>query len=386
MAVERFYHSHKASPGKARDGLRPCLDSRNLQLPGGVMARVRGLAFLAVVAILALAAVGSAASGPRPLRGVPIHGETGLRLLVASNPPYVLDVDSGRVTPVTGIPASPHDVLWVRPAGRDALVILDRLRPQRKLPVQEIYLVRRGTTSAKLLGTGWGVAPSADEQAVWISSYGGARRCKLREVNLGGKQRRAGRSFPCGWLDPGGSLGLILHRRTRDELVDPSSLRTLLHAPQILAVASGRVLTEDRAKGLTLIDMPTGKRQSLPWPSAVGGGTSQGGTENATVDASGKLLALGFSDPAYQGDGTQVTDVWLLDTETGGLRHLPDMPAIVSLKFTSWTWTTSGQLVFLAETEGANVVGVWKPDDLRIAVKRVKLPERNSGSDSFVPW
>jgi hypothetical protein len=60
------------------------------------------------------------------------------------------------------------------------------------------------------------------------------------------------------------------------------------------------------------------------------------------------------------------------------------MPAIVSLKFTSWAWTRSGQLVFLAKTEGATVVGVWKPGDPRIAVKRVQLPERNSGSDSFV--
>jgi hypothetical protein len=337
---------------------------------------VRRLAFLAVVTALALAGFGSAAPGPRPLRGVPLHGATGLRLLVAANPPYVLDVDNGRKTPVTDLRPSPHAVLWVRPAGRDALVVLDRLQPGRKLPTQEIYVVRHGTTTAKLLGTGWGVAPSADGQAVWISAYVNARHCKLREVSLGGRHRRAGRPFPCGWLDEGGSLGLILHRRTRYELVDPSSLRTLLHAPKILAVAGRRVLTEDKAKGLRLIDMATGKRSRLSWPSSIGG------TDGAAVDASGKLLALGFANPAYY--GTQVTDVWLLDAETGGFRHLPDMPAVVSLKFTSWAWTSGSRLVFLAETEGATVVGVWKPGDQRIAVRRVKLPERNSGSDSFV--
>ena len=173
---------------------------RNLEPHGGVMAGVRTSAFLAVVTMLALAAGGSAASGPQPLRGVPLLAKTALRLLVASNPPYVLDVDSGRLTPVTGIPRSRHAVVWVRPAGSDALVVLDRNQPGRKLPAQEIYVVRRGTTTAKLLGTGWGVAPSADGRAVWISAYVSARRCKLREVSLGGRQRRAGRLFPCGWL------------------------------------------------------------------------------------------------------------------------------------------------------------------------------------------
>jgi hypothetical protein len=359
---------------------------RNLEPHGGVVGYVRRSAFLAVVTMLCAGASGSAAPGPQPLHGVPLLGETGLRLLVASNPPYVLDVDSGRVTPVRGVPRSRHAVLWVRPAGSDALVMLDRIQPDRKLPRQEIYLVRHGTTRAKLLGTGWGVAPSADRHAVWISSYASSGSCTLREVSLDGRQRRAARPFRCGLLDPAGSLGLILRRRSRDELVDPNSLRTVLHAPQILAVAGERVLTEDRAKCLTLIDMATGKRLRLSWPSSIGGEASQGGTDDSPVDASGRLLALGFSDPAYQGGGTQVTDVWLLDAETGGFRHLPDMPAVVSLKFTSWAWASGDRLVFLAETDGSRLVAVWKPGDARIAVKRVKLPQRNSGSDSFALW
>jgi hypothetical protein len=60
------------------------------------------------------------------------------------------------------------------------------------------------------------------------------------------------------------------------------------------------------------------------------------------------------------------------------------MPAIVSLKFSSWAWTSDGRLVVLAESEGATLVGIWKPGDERIGVTRVRLPERNSGSDSFV--
>jgi hypothetical protein len=342
---------------------------------------VRRSAFVGLVTALALAAGGSAAPGPQPLHGVPLLGATGLRLLVASSPPYVIDIDSGHRTTVADIPRSRPAVMWVRPAGSDALVVRER----RSLAAQEIYVVRDGSAAAKLLGTGGGVAPSADGRAVWISAGAGAGSCKLRAVNIGGRQHRAGRPFPCGSLDPGGSLGLIVHRRARDELVDPESLRTLLHAPRILAVAGGRVLTQDRAKGLTLIDTTTGTRMRLPWPSSIGGEASQGGTDEAAVDPSGKLIALGFSDPAYRSGGTQVTDLWLLDTETGDFRHLPDMPAIVSLKFTSWAWTRDGRLVLLAASDGVTVVGVWKPGDERIAVRRVQLPERNSGSDSFVP-
>jgi hypothetical protein len=50
---------------------------------------------------------------PAPLRGVQLGRETGLRLLVADIPPFVLDVDSGRVTDVRDMPAVQRGVLWV---------------------------------------------------------------------------------------------------------------------------------------------------------------------------------------------------------------------------------------------------------------------------------
>ena len=65
-------------------------------------------------------------------------------------------------------------------------------------------------------------------------------------------------------------------------------------------------------------------------------------------------------------------------------QHLPDMPADVSLKATFMSWTSDGRLVILAESGGREVVGVWRPGDARIAVRRVRLPQRNSGSDAFV--
>jgi len=129
-----------------------------------------------------------------------------------------------------------------------------------------------------------------------------------------------------------------------------------------------------------LTDLRSGKRWRLGYPSQIG---DQGGTDQAAVQRDGKLVALSFSDPAYMSSGTQVTDVWLLDTTNRRFHHLPDMPAAVLLKFTSMSWT-NGRLVLLAETAQHDVAAVWRPGDKRIAVRRVKLPPRNSGSDSFV--
>jgi hypothetical protein len=48
---------------------------------------------------------------PKPLTGAPLAHRTGLRLLVAGDPPFVLDVDTARVTPITGIDIRGHPVL-----------------------------------------------------------------------------------------------------------------------------------------------------------------------------------------------------------------------------------------------------------------------------------
>jgi hypothetical protein len=96
-------------------------------------------------------------------------------------------------------------------------------------------------------------------------------------------------------------------------------------------------------------------------------------------------VALAFADPAWGGEGKQVFDVWLLDTETARMTHLPGMPAVVSLKRTSMAWTDDGRLVLLAESDGRDVVAVWRPGHRRLAVKDVRLPQRSGGSDSFAP-
>jgi hypothetical protein len=146
-------------------------------------------------------------------------------------------------------------------------------------------------------------------------------------------------------------------------------------------VCPGRSLApRDRpGKEFTLLD-PARTQRRLPWPSILTW------SPEPAVDPRGRFVALAFADPAWQGGGQQVIDVWLLDTETRKLTQLPGMPAFVSLKRTSMSWTADGRLVLLGESRGKDIVAVWRPGQRRLAIKTVHLPDRSeSGSDSFAP-
>jgi hypothetical protein len=322
------------------------------------------------------------ASKPRPLRGVPLRGSTGLRLLVANAPPFVLNVDTGRITPISGLKIAGNVVVTVLPAGRDAIVWLYRDRPRRKVPRAEIYLVRHGTTRATRLATAWEAAATNGGAAVWLKRYVDARRCSLSEVSLDGTVLQSPRRVPCSQrlVDAGAGAVLVDGKAVRD----PRSGETMLEATELWAMVGHYAISSDSSRGpLAVVDQQSGQSSPLPYPSKIGG---QGGTDESAVDPRRQLIALSYSDPAYEFTGTQVTDVWLLDPATRRLRQLPDMPAVVSLKRTSMAWASDRGLVMLAETEGRNVVAIWRPGQKRIKVRSVRIPARNSGSDAFIIW
>lgn len=326
-------------------------------------------------AISVAAGASAGAREPVPLRGGPLGKETGLRLLVANNPPFVLDVDSGGVTPVRGIPAQERGTLHViGVAGRSAVVVA-----ASEWRRADLYVVRgrEARVSSVGTGTGSGIVPAADGRAVWVKSVVDGSQCTLRQVGLDGRELSTPQTFPCATtLYPGGALGIVVNR-TR--VLDPLTGRTVLTTRWgILAAAGEKLLLAGPGDQFTLLDAATRAERRLPWPSTVTYGLDQ-----PAVDPRGRLVALGFATP-WDGHG-QVMDVWLLDTQTGELTQLPGMPAYVSLKRTSIAWTHDGRLVLLGESNGKEVVAVWRPGWPRLAVKTVRLPERNSGSDSFAP-
>jgi hypothetical protein len=319
------------------------------------------------------------ATVPRPLHGVPLVGRTRLRLLVAADPPFVLNVDSGQVTPITGVNIRGQPVLTVQPVGRDAVLWVDG-RPGRTPAVT--YVVSHGMTRAIRIGTGSAVAPADHGHGVWLIQARRAHRCALREVSLTGATLRRPRPVACRsqLLAAGARAAALLDGR---RVTAPDTGRTLLDARSLWAIADRHALTSAGPRlPLRLIALNGGSVRRLRWPSRIGF------TDEAVTAPGGRLLALDFADPAYRQGSTQVMDAWLLDPVTGRFRHLPDMPAAVHLKFTSMAWASNRRLVMLAGPDspraGRGLVAVWRPGDRHLALRPIHLPARDSGSDTFV--
>jgi hypothetical protein len=322
-----------------------------------------------VLGLVLTGAAGGSSREPGPLRGVPLGAGTGLRLVVAAVPPFMLDVDSGRVIRVPGVPRQKRGVLWVVGVGGSGAAIVAKSAPQAK-----IYGVRRNRVSN--LGAGTDATPAGNGRSVWIKA--GRSSCSLRQVALDGRQLRAPRPYRCAsTLRAGGTLGLVVNR-TR--VIDPVTGRTVLRTRSGIVAVVGRRLLLDESPGVsvTLMDATTGGRRTLRLPRTIGSlGT-------AAVDPQGRFVALEFGNPSWTSGPGQAFDVWLLDAVTGKLTPLPDLPAFVALKRTNMVWTDDGRLVLLAQSGGRDAVVVWRPGQERLAIKLVQLPDRGrSGSDSF---
>jgi hypothetical protein len=330
---------------------------------------IAGLAVVIGLSAQAPPATVSQAGDPTPLRGTPLR-ETGLRLVVADNPPFVLDVDTGKVAPLPVRSLDRGTLSVVGVGGRAAVVVAQSVYRRA-----DLYAVRGRTAQVSALGVGSDVVPAADGRSVWVTSFASPSRCALRHIRLDGEAVGASRAFSCAsTIYPAGSLGLVVNR-TR--VIDPLSGRMVLRTRWgVLAAAGETLVLAGPNNQFTLLDTETRAQRRLPWPRTIGG------LDRPAVDPRGRFVALAFAQP---GGAQQVLDVWLLDTKTARLTHVPGMPALVSLKRTSMAWTHDGRLVVLGESSGRDIVAVWRPGQERLAVKTVRLPERDSGSDSFAP-
>ena len=322
-------------------------------------------------------ALGALAVGePHELHGNRLGDHTGLRLVVADKPPFVLDVDSGAVTRLESIGNS-LDVIGV---SSGAVVVV--AEPGSPVTNKRLWVVRSGAVAPSPIGDGRDVAVAAGGAGVWVTRLISRKHCALLRIGVDGR-RSAVRALPCAWIiAPAGTLGLVVHR-TR--IIDPRTHRKVMGARQgVLAVAGRRVLLAGGASHtpgyrFTLLNTVTGARHRFGWPSILAG------LDSPAVDPRGRYVAITFADPSYHLSGYQVLDIWVLDTVTAKLTHLPGTPAYVSLKGTSLAWTHDGRLVLLGEVDGRGFVGVWRPGEKRISLKSLRLPAREGATDAFAP-
>jgi hypothetical protein len=356
--------------------------------PRRVVAVGVGLVLLLVAAVVVAAGWRPGQDGARPPQA-----PTGLRLLVADDPaPFVLDVDSGAIRPVTGLPTGADRSTHVESVGGDAVVVSRRgCRGSDCDADPDVYLVRRGGTVATRLGAALDVEWSRDGRGVWLLRRRDATRCVLGQVGLDGRQRRPARPLPCeAVLIEELPAGLLVYGPARRNGGDPySALVTadgVRRLPVVVDGVAGRNLvlsTVEPGRVVALTDVRSGASHRLPWPSRlddhvmglVGG------------HPGGRLAHVAFY-PALDG-AEQTLDVWLLDVTTRRWRQLPGMPLRLAPSKPQLRWTADGRLLLLAGVTGepAGRVAVWRPGEPRLAVRHVRLPmpERHSGF-RFAIW
>ena len=330
------------------------------------MRQVR-LAVSIVVVLLAVTAPGLAGSRtPTHLHGDALGSKTGLRLLVANDPPFVVDVDSGRVTPVPGVPSVKGGVLWVvSVAGRRAVIA----GAATGTDAQVYGVLDRGKRVA-LLGRGSRIV-AADSGSVWIRGVRDTSGCTVRQVAV----RRTRHSRAAGvsvW--PGGrGRHTRVGGRSRTHYRPDHEPHGLQNARGHLG--RGRRARRSRRTGRSVHSGRHGHGFAAADPMARddrqcgdAGNRSARCLCGACIRICGALRRLG----ADHGDGHA-------DASAG-------MPAILSPKFTSMQWTDDGRLVLLAERrDGEGTVVVWRPGQRRLALKTFPMPEPNTGSPSFAP-
>jgi hypothetical protein len=201
-------------------------------------------------------------------------------------------------------------------------------------------------------------------------------------------------NVPCGYLDleTGGRLAISTSRGLA--IVNPRTGRVLERLssaaqttgqidplPGNLALESSTAFPSTMQ--LALVNLATGARTPLRWPSAI---PRYG--YRAVAEPGGPLVAVTFIDPYYQPSGAPLIDTWVLDTRTDRFAHVPGFPAAEDFKQSGVAWAAGGRLVIAAEIaphagRAAAVVGIWRPGQTTLPLRTV--PASASGYYSFVP-
>jgi hypothetical protein len=322
-------------------------------------------------------AVTDASIAGLPLRGRPLELDTGLRLLIADAPaPFVFDVDRGTARRITGLPRGGKRGVSVLAVGENALILSTRFC--NRCHSTSAYLLRHGSTAATSLGKALQVIPARDGESVWMLRRGPGH-CLLERVTLDGQRRGAPRTTSCrvglvGDLPAGllttfvGSSGMNAH----DDLLRPDGKVIRFGDESARPVVRNLLLSgADPRTPFVLRDVSTGATRILRRPSRPSYSLGQ-----ITGQANGQLATINFA----RYSPVDRYDLWLLDTQTGRWRHVPGMPAHAIPKVTYVQWTRDGRVLILA----ANALGVWRPGDAHLAVRRV--PEPKQPGVQFVVW
>ena len=322
-----------------------------------------------------------------PLTGPPLAGATNLTLVVSENGGKVflvdLDHQTARAVPGLGISPKQGPQVTLTAYGSGVLAAVTHwncqmwvscANGQASFPDTESEFLISRTGSARRIVTFPLTRHQYTTQAfhstsTWVQTWPHTGPCTLALV----PGSRPAVRIPCGYVGPDTGHGLWIGNGNVDMLVDPLTGRVLQRqrTAGVLMRLPGDFALENAAPPgatpISLVNLATGARRLLGWPSSLRF------AYQAYPAPHGPLVALAFGDPFHPVAGqsvNQAIDLWVLNTSTGALTHLPGFPALESIKFSGIAWTAQGRLV-IAARGGRTVVGVWKPGQSTLPIRAV---------------
>lgn len=369
--------------------------------------RRRGAIFAAAVAALvaallaALFHAGGAAVSPHPplrtvsplttLTGPRLSGATHLALVVSENggSVHLVDVDRGSARQVSGlgIEAGQGPRVDLAPHGLGVLATVTHwscqmwgscAKGQAPFPDRQTQYVITPSGFTRLINTfalerHQYTTPAFGSSATWVLTWPHRGPCSLT-LEPGS---HAAIAVPCGSPGDAGAGGLWIYNGAVAMLVDPFSGRLLRRqvswstGDAVTRLHGGLALESvETATGpgrLALVDLSSGARTALRWPSRFDFGYQ------AFPAPHGPWVALEFGEPWYpaaRGSVNQATDVWMLNTKTAALTHVPGFPALELIKQSGIAWTADDRLLVAARGAGGHtVLGVWTPGQQTLPIR-----------------
>lgn len=343
----------------------------------------------AAVAAGGIASAGGAAPAARPgrppeplprLSGPALAGPARLRLVASGNAGgvFVLDADRGTTQTVGGLGLGPAAGLygpilaglWPAPGG--VLAEVERSACSSCGTRTTVSLIGPGGGARRIasivLHGGSALVPAFDAATFWRLTWPNGAPCSLGPVYDAAPTV----TVPCGRPAAATSAGVWIASNRRETIVDPRSGRVV--ATLAIPAEPGRAswlyplrgtlaleysgpstsFTGIQRGDLSLVDLASGTRQRLAWPSWFRN------VIRVVPEPGGPLVAVDYGSPAWPGPA-QAEDVWILDTTRGSFTHLPGYPAAVAIKFSSVLWTGDGRLAIAAQGGGRAVLALWRP-------------------------
>jgi len=326
-------------------------------------------------------------SSPTRLTGPPMLGATHLRLFADTNGgvPYILDVDRGALRRVLGLGIPSHYSEWdasasVSPAPGGALAVVDHQACEHCARSQVLFTIRGDGSVRRIatlsLASSDTTTPDPGVAAEWVDAARLGGGCTLRLV----PSTRPAVPAPCGLLDLDASGALAISTSHGLVFVDPRSgsvlepmSRRAASVGQLDPLAGNLALEGSGVDGdteLALVDLASGARTKLRWPSVVRD------VYVARPEPGGPLVALTFINPYYAPSHAPLVDVWVLDTRTATFTHVPGFPAAEDFKQSNVAWSSDGRLVIAAQVDppgGSAVIGIWRPGQATLPLRAVPV-------------